>query len=65
MGFFVTVKDGHICLEETIKIAQKNEPFNSSQCKLLKMLGIKMGKFRASIIATVNSNGENFQNYKN
>ncbi len=30
LGFFVTVKDGCICLEETIKIVQKNEPLNSS-----------------------------------
>jgi hypothetical protein len=51
LGFFVTVKDGFICLEEPTQIAKKGEPLNSSQCKLLKMLGIKIGKFRVNLLA--------------
>ena len=65
LGFFVTVKDGCIFLEESIQIAQNGQPVNSSQCKLLKMLGIKIGKFRSCLLAGSINKGEKFSKLKN
>lgn len=39
------VKDGYLFLEEDFQACSKNQPIKVNQCKVLKMLGIKSGKF--------------------
>ena len=51
LGLFVVVKDGYLYLEEDFKAADKNQPMKVNQCKVLKMLGIKCGKFNGKIAA--------------
>ena len=51
LGLFVVVKDGYLFLEEDYEAAKKNQPKTVKQCKVLKMLGIKSGKFSGKISA--------------
>ena len=44
LGVFVTVEKGKLMLGESVLAAQKNEPLTVNQSKLLRVLGIKLGK---------------------
>ena len=44
LGVFVTVEKGKLNLGENVLAAQKNEPLTVNQSKLLRVLGIKLGK---------------------
>lgn len=49
-GIFVTVQNGKLYLEEDYLAAQKNVPLTVAQSKILKMLGIKVGKYEGKIL---------------
>ena len=51
LGLFVVVKDGYLFLEEDFTASTKSQPMKVNQCKVLKMLGIKSGKFSGKISA--------------
>ena len=50
LGVFVTVQKGKLNLEEKVLAAQKNEPLTVNQSKLLKVLGIKLGKAEMNLL---------------
>lgn len=49
LGVFVTVEKGKLNLEEDFLACQKGVPLSVNQCKLLKMLGVKVGKFSCTV----------------
>lgn len=49
LGVFVTVDKGKLNLEEDFLACQKGVPLSVNQCKLLKMVGVKVGKFECAV----------------
>ncbi len=50
LGCFVLVDNGKLTLDEDYIACKKGQPVEVGQCKILKMLGIKVGKFQAKVI---------------
>ena len=50
LGVFVTVQKGKLNLEEKVLAAQKNEALTVNQSKLLKVLGVKLGRAEVRLL---------------
>ena len=64
LGVLVTVQKGKLNLEEKVLAAQKGEKLTVNQCKLLRVLGVKLGKSEANLVCYYNLKTEEFQVYQ-
>ena len=51
LGLDVTVENGRLCLVSNFLAARKGSELTSDQCKLLKLLGIKLGRVSLTVRA--------------
>ena len=63
LGLDVIVKNGKLWLESDFLVAKKNEMLESKQCKILKLLGIKIGKVKVFVKAVFDMENNNFEKY--
>ena len=51
LGLDILVRNGKLLLESDFLLAKKGEKLNNQQCKILKLLGIKVGKVSTKVKA--------------
>lgn len=59
LGLDITVKDGNLVLKSETTLIKKGEQVNTHQAKILKMLGIKFGKFSARVHCHLDKKSKN------
>ena len=63
LGLDVLVQNGKLFLESDFLAAKKGEELNSQQCKILKLLGIKVGKVSVDLLAVYNKESNSLQKF--
>ena len=64
LGVLVTVQKGKLNLEEKVLAAQNGEKLTVNQCKVLRVLGIKLGKSEADLLCYYSPKTGDFQVYQ-
>lgn len=58
LGVFVKVLNGKINVEQEYQLCKKGEPITADQSKILRLLKVKLGKFKLFPIYYYNIKGE-------